>query len=378
MSSRNPILNANYRLQVRTTQTAGQSPPDSQWTVKLDTGPIAQPIIVNNISISTPENQAETIMFSAQDPTAGATITFSIGSQPKQGTLSAIANNSVTYTPKTDFQGIDTFTYQAADQTGLTSAPASVNITVGTPPANILGTMNVINHSTQVTDQQVQQWTTDIQTQVNNDVSKVWGAIVNLVWIPNTQAPAAGNWVCGIFDTTDQPGDLGYHDVGPNGEPLAKVFVTVSKQAGVDIASVMSHEVIESIGDPSTNTIVKGQDSAGRACVMFQELCDAVENDSYTTGSTTVSNFQTKAWFQANSQGPYDQLSKLTKPFSLDSGGYFEISYDNGRTWTQENMARQAEKGAYSKYREMIGDHSRHTLYKKKLEERKKSTFKQN
>lgn len=385
ISGRTPVggggkLNQNIRLQVRvrTTQTAGANPPDSAWNIisQYDSGPIPQPLIINNINVPTPVNQAETIMFAAQDPNPGATITFSIVTQPKNGTLSNVTNNEVTYTPKQDFQGIDSFTYQAQDQTGLTSQPAVVSITVGTPPANVLGTMNVINHSTQVTDAQVQQWVTDIQTQVNNDVAKAWNATVNLVWIPNTQTPPTGNWVAGIFDTADQPGALGYHEVGPNGEPLAKIFVTVSKQAGVDVATVLSHEVIESIGDPQTNTIIQNcKDKNGRNCTMFQELCDAVENDLYQTGQTNVSNFITPDWFKSGSQAPYDQLNKTTQPFQLTSGGYSEVSYDGGRTWTSETQAR----GAFAEYRRLIEEqgHGRHLLYKKNVEARKRSSFAQ-
>lgn len=168
-------------------------------------------------------------------------------------------------------------------------------------------------------------------------------------------------------------GSLGYHEVGANGEPLGKIFVATSKQAGVDPASVFSHETIEMLGDPNTNTIVQNcLTQTGQACEMFQELCDPVENDSYQIAGINVSNFATKNWFVAGSTGPYDQLGKLTKPFQLDSGGYMEYSTNGGRTWTQETMARTAMQA----YREAIGEHSRWAKYKKPMAERKRSEYK--
>jgi hypothetical protein len=106
---------------------------------------------------------------------------------------------------------------------------------------------------------------------------------------------------------------------------------------------------------------------------MFQELCDAVENDVYSVGGINVSNFVTKSWFIQNSTGPFDQLGKLTAPFKLDSGGYMEVSYDGGKTWTQELMA---DKGNMAMYREQIGEYSRWSTYKKPIEQRKRSTYK--
>lgn len=105
------------------------------WKIVYDTGNIPKPIIVNNVTVATPQGMAINVGLSvAVEPTVNPTITFSIVTKPKNGTLGAITNGMVTYTPNTTFQGIDVFTYNASDQTGLTSAPGTVSITVGTPP----------------------------------------------------------------------------------------------------------------------------------------------------------------------------------------------------------------------------------------------------
>lgn len=365
-------LNANLRAQLRTTQTAG-NPPDNAWTVVWDTGAIPQPIIVQPVTIATPQGQAVTIMFAAQDPTSGATITFNILTQPKQGTLSPVTNNSVTYTPNATFNGIDIFTFDASDQTGLTSAPATVTVTVGTPPANSMGTVAVLNFSTKATDAQVQTWIAAVQQQCDTDVAAAWGNTVQLVFVtPNTITPPAADWYCGIFDNTNQAGAIGWHAVGKNNEPLIEIFVETAIQANVPPESVFSHEIIESIGDANADTIVQNcLTTTGQACVMFQELCDPVENNSYQINGLNMSDFVTKAWFQQGSTGPWDKLGQTTKPFQLLPGGYMEYSTNGGRSWNQEVDNTNAP--SMKAYRENIGEYSRASKYKTPKEERKKS-----
>ena len=59
----------------------------------------------------------------------GGILTASVGSGPRYGTLALNPDGSFRYTPQADFNGTDNFTYLASDG-GLTSAPATVTITV--------------------------------------------------------------------------------------------------------------------------------------------------------------------------------------------------------------------------------------------------------
>jgi Bacterial Ig domain len=368
--SQQPKLNANERVQLRSTQTAG-NPADASWKILWDSGAIPQPITVSNVTATTPAGQAITVSLSAVDPTANAIITFDIGTKPKDGTLSAIVNNAVTYTPNANFNGIDTFTYTAADQTGLVSAQGIVTITVGTAPANSMGTVAVINLSTKATDAQVASWVAAVQQQANTDVAAEWGNTVTMVIVPSNITPPTADWYCGIFDNTDQAGALGWHAVGKNNEPLIEIFVETSQQAGVAPESVLSHEIIESIGDANADTIVSNcLTSTGQTCEMFRELCDAVEDNSYQIQGLSVSDFVTKNWFVQGSAGPWDHLAQTTKPFQLLPGGYMEYSVNGGATWVSETQG-----GAMKAYRDKIGEYSRWTKYKTPITERKRSTF---
>jgi VCBS repeat-containing protein len=60
----------------------------------------------------------------------GDNLTAVLVSDPANGSVNLQSNGSFTYTPDPDFNGTDSFTYQASDGRGNVSAPATVTITV--------------------------------------------------------------------------------------------------------------------------------------------------------------------------------------------------------------------------------------------------------
>src|SRR3546814_8070268 len=66
---------------------------------------------------------------------AGVHTSIAVTAAPGHGTAS-VAGDVVTYTPASGYYGSDSFAY-AATGPGGTSAPASVQLTVGTPPAPV-------------------------------------------------------------------------------------------------------------------------------------------------------------------------------------------------------------------------------------------------
>jgi|GEM_PF-198479 len=69
--------------------------------------------------------------------TGGAPVSVATPGLPTNGTV-AIAGTAITYTPNTGYAGSDSFTYTATNAGG-TSAPATVSITVNTPPPPVTG-----------------------------------------------------------------------------------------------------------------------------------------------------------------------------------------------------------------------------------------------
>ncbi len=90
---------------------------------QVNTVPVAQPQ-----SVSTAEDTPKEITLAATDG-EGDALTYLIATSPAHGTLSAVTSNRVTYTPASNYNGPDSFTFQATDGS-LTSIPATVSITV--------------------------------------------------------------------------------------------------------------------------------------------------------------------------------------------------------------------------------------------------------
>jgi hypothetical protein len=156
-----------------------------------------------------------------------------------------------------------------------------------------------------------------------------------------------------LFDHADQAGILGFHDETPDGRPYARVFVQPILDVGgavvtgdLSVSVTTSHEALESLIDPN---IQLWADDDGQVAWAL-EVGDPVEARGYAVpnyaGGGWVSNFVFPAFFDSRDpNGPYDQLGTLTKPFTLDAGGYAivlkegavsEIFAENNARWRRE------------------------------------------
>lgn len=130
-------------------------PPDSGWTLESakDINNLGQIVgfgkhngqprgfvmtsahapVARDVSVTTGAGTAVEIPLDAFDPDVVDTLTGKVVDQPEHGTVSAVADGKVTYTPQPGFRGTDRFTYVASDG-ALSSAPGVVTVEV-TPPA---------------------------------------------------------------------------------------------------------------------------------------------------------------------------------------------------------------------------------------------------
>jgi hypothetical protein len=116
--------------------TASDGPDTSSATVNVTVQPPAAPVAQND-SANTAFNTSVPIAVLANDsdPT-GLTLTVTQVTLPAHGSAQINPNNTVTYTPQTNYTGADAFGYTISNGHGG-SASASVSVTVGPAPAPV-------------------------------------------------------------------------------------------------------------------------------------------------------------------------------------------------------------------------------------------------
>lgn len=190
----------------------------------------------------------------------------------------------------------------------------------------------VVNKSTKVSDADVHLMTRACASQVKLHAAPIWGlAPVPVVYHTSEKSCPPGSWVIAILDDSDQAGALGWHTEDQGDLIYGRVFANPVLENGGDaltkelsVASVLSHEVLETFCDPNVNRWCDD----GRGTLYALEVGDPVESDSYgisVGGKTvTVSNFATPAWFdaQASSGEQFDFMHRVKAPFQMTAGGY--------------------------------------------------------
>ena len=98
-------------------------------TVTITVASVNDAPTTSAVSVSTNEDTAKAITLVGADIDTGDTLTYSIVSNPSNGTLGSVSGTSVTYTPTANWNGTDTFTFKANDGT-VDSNTSTVTITV--------------------------------------------------------------------------------------------------------------------------------------------------------------------------------------------------------------------------------------------------------
>jgi hypothetical protein len=169
-----------------------------------------------------------------------------------------------------------------------------------------------------------------MQSYVDVHVAPVWGTPAELV---ESTGFLMDHWAMVFMDDADQPGALAYHDLTPDGLPLAKVFVRTTLQ-NHDLVSVSaSHELVEMLVDPAINLLSTGPDAK---TLYAYESADPVEELNFEVDGIPMSDFVYPSYFEVFRKARsvrFDRLDKVTKPFQILSGGY-QIIFKNGK-WSQ-------------------------------------------
>src|SRR6266481_9126817 len=89
-----------------------------------------------------------------------------------------------------------------------------------------------------------------IQKQLDQHFLPAWGHSAELYIAQSAGEIQEWDYSCSIADETDVAGAGGYHDVGTNGRPFAKVFPDSIARSGVEFSVALSHEILEMVADP--------------------------------------------------------------------------------------------------------------------------------
>ena len=222
--------------------------------------------------------------------------------------------------------------------------------------------ISVINHTEgQIKDEALQGTLRAINRQIQEDFEPHWslGATLRLegrsTTTPKPQGPAdmRGDAVIYLWNKTDVPGALGYHEMNNSGIPYGFVFTELSQAVGENWTVTLSHEALELIGDSEVNLLVMGPHPAHPQQTVFHwyEMCDAVQAESYAIDGVEVSNFVLPLYFTGGEElsGRNDFLGRIhggrTLPsFGVNPGGY--VGFFNPATSRHETFSMRDDKWA--------------------------------
>lgn len=168
-----------------------------------------------------------------------------------------------------------------------------------------------------------------LSVQIARDFGPIWGVSPTL---RISKKPKPDDWQVVFLDDADAASALGLHELDFAGQPISKVFVKPTLEAGEEVSVTASHEVLEMLIDPSAQLWAQGQDGLFYA----YEVCDAVEDEKYDIDGVTVSNFVYPSFFESwhkpraeSSTGQetrFDHLNKVSRPFQTLRKGYQIVS----------------------------------------------------
>lgn len=178
-----------------------------------------------------------------------------------------------------------------------------------------------------------------LQAFVDEYVAPVWGTPARLV---KSKDFVKGAWAFVFLDDADTSGALAYHDLTPEGLPIAKTFVKTTLDNNELVSVAASHELVEMLVDPAINLMTTGPDSKA---VYAYESADPVEALSFPVKGIPMTDFVYPAYFEAfhkSGSVQFDYLKKVKRPFQILSGGY-QIIFKNGK-WSEKAGSKTKKK----------------------------------
>lgn len=218
-----------------------------------------------------------------------------------------------------------------------------------------------------LSDAEIQAWIDPLQKQCD-EFAADWAAFkvqqVELHYLSTPEHVPNDGWPIFINRHSSDPGALGWHtDEQGQAVPIyGRVFAGDCLKDGISVSVDLSHEVLETMGDPDASETWTMPDGRRAA----REACDAVEEDELglTYDGVLLSDYVLPAYFSTG-PGPYDKAGKLLRPCpQLEPGGYMSIADKDG-AWSQITAdlrnglkSARALQAGYRTLRRHTGAHS--------------------
>jgi len=236
------------------------------------------PPVASDQSKTIVEETAVDVTLSATDLDGDTNLTYSIVSDPANGTAS-LSGAVVTYTPNANFNGSDLFTFKATDSTGLAGSASTVSIVVSAvndvPVANGATAAALEDTATEITlsaadvdeDDTI---TYSIVSDPANGTASLSGAVVT--YTPNLNFNGADSFT---FKTND----------GTVDSNVATVSITVSAVNDVPVANGKS---VRAIGGRAKEIILLATDVDEGATLTYSIVSGPVNGTASLTGNVVT------------------------------------------------------------------------------------------
>ena len=223
----------------------------------------------------------------------------------------------------------------------------------------IISVINLTNG--QLSDEEVQQAIRAVNRQISEDFEPYWsmGALLRLEGeagsrpTPQNPVDMRGDAILYLWNETNIPGALGYHDRNNHGIPFGFVFTELSASIGENWTVTLSHEALELIADPEVNLLVAGPHPGDPSKEVFHwyEMCDAVQDETYKIDNVEVSNFVLPLYFTGGEEhgSRNDFLGRehdrqALRSFGVNPGGY--VGFFNPETGQHETFTLRGDTRA--------------------------------
>lgn len=174
-----------------------------------------------------------------------------------------------------------------------------------------------------------------VQRQVREHWAPHWGhpgVTITTGPAPGPSDPEVPVYICA---SSDVPGAAGYHD--DEGIYVFRDGLPSLLSGAFSLSVVISHEILEALGDPGANRWA----DTGRGFMVALEMCDVVESFSYEIDGVSVSDFTLPSFFDPTGQAPYSYLNKPGAPMTIASanGADYQIELKVNESGAQQVTA---------------------------------------